>query len=215
VTTETFDERVKRAKARWLKRVMYQSEATPFQKSLAYAIADHLNCVTLDCWPAQLTLCRLLGGVCTKTLQRASSGLAALGLITISRGAGIRYAPVFQLGDEDKPVQKGGQISPNVEDTDVRESFLEIHLTSDSTAAVPASGRRGSAEGRKYRRSERGKVEIELAKFLGSDGFEILARLSSINDAIVERLCRAFACGQLGDRELMAARLAAEQVRSR
>lgn len=211
---ETLDDQVKRAKARWLKRVMYQSEATPFQKCLAYAIADHLNCITRDCWPAQLTLCRLLGGVCTRTLQRAGRRLEALGLITISRpGVNMRYAPVFQPGDEDKPVRKDGQIGPGIDDTDVRESFLEIHLTSDSTEAVSASARKRSAEGSKYRRAERGKVEVELAKLLGTDGFEILARLSSINDAAVERLCRAFAYGQLGDRDLMAARLAAEQVR--
>ena len=211
---ETLYDGVNRAKARWLKRVMYHSDATPFQKCLAYAIADHLNCVTRDCWPAQLTLCRLLGGVCTRTLQRAGRGLETRALITISRpGVNMRYAPVFQPGDEDKPVREDRQISPAIEDTDVRESFLEIHLTSDSTEAVPASVRTRSAEGSKYRRAERGKVEIELAKLLGSDGFEILARLSSINDATVERLCRAFAYGQLGDREVMAARLAAEQVR--
>ena len=123
MTVETLYDRVTRAKARWLKRVMYQSAATPFQKSLAYAIADHLNCVTLDSWPAQATLSRLLGGVCTKTLQRASRRLVALGLITINRnGSRIRYTPVFELGDEDKSVRKGGQDCAGIGDTDVRES---------------------------------------------------------------------------------------------
>lgn len=214
MTAETLYERVNRAKARWLKRVMYQSEATPFQKCVSYAIADHLNCVTLDCWPAQLTLCRLLGGVCTRTLQRAGRGLETLGLISISRPSfKIRYAPVFQPCDEDSLVQKDGQIYATPEDTDVRESFLEIYLTSDSTATAAAAARKGSAEGRKYRASERGKIELQLVERLGADGFDILSRLSSLDDRIIERLCRAFAYGQLGDRELMAARLAAEQVR--
>ena len=45
---------------------------------------------------------------------------------------------------------------------------------------------------------------------LASDGGHMFVRLV---DSIVDRLCRAFFYGEIGDRELMAARLAAEQVR--
>ena len=41
---------------------------------------------------------------------------------------------------------------------------------------------------------------------------EVLARLAAIDDAIVDRLCRAWAKGVLGERDLAAARLAAEQA---
>jgi hypothetical protein len=48
---------------------------------------------------------------------------------------------------------------------------------------------------------------------LGDEGIEVLARLGAIDDSIIERLCRSYAAGALGPRELIAARLAAEQVR--
>jgi hypothetical protein len=63
-----------------------------------------------------------------------------------------------------------------------------------------------------YERRKRGSYEAELAKLLGNDGFEILARLSEHDDAIIERLCHAYADGELGRRELSAARLAADQL---
>jgi hypothetical protein len=43
---------------------------------------------------------------------------------------------------------------------------------------------------------------------------EILERLAAYDDHVVERLCRAHAEGLLGERELHAARLAAEQLPS-
>jgi hypothetical protein len=48
---------------------------------------------------------------------------------------------------------------------------------------------------------------------LGDGGIELLFKLGAIDDAIVERLCRAHAAGALGERELIAARLAAQQAR--
>jgi hypothetical protein len=64
-----------------------------------------------------------------------------------------------------------------------------------------------------YRRRERGAIEFKVAGMLGSDGMEILCRLGTVDDAIVERLCRAYVKGALAERELIAAKLAAEQLR--
>ena len=44
---ETLRTCVNRAKARWLKRVMYKSTASSTGKCFAYSVADHLNCVAL------------------------------------------------------------------------------------------------------------------------------------------------------------------------
>jgi hypothetical protein len=54
---------------------------------------------------------------------------------------------------------------------------------------------------------------MQLAAMLGKNGMSILGRLASYDDAIVDRLCRAHAERRLGERELAAARLAAEQMR--
>ncbi|MEA2906614.1 MAG: hypothetical protein QOI12_4001 [Alphaproteobacteria bacterium] len=48
---------------------------------------------------------------------------------------------------------------------------------------------------------------------LGDGGIDALGRLDAIDGSIVERLCRAYVAGALGERELFAARLAVEQVR--
>jgi hypothetical protein len=212
---ETLAECVNRAKARWLKRVMYGSTATSTQKVLAYAIADHLNCVTLDCWPSQRTLMNLLGRRSDKTPQRAARGLQALTLITISRGSGhasgYRYSPVFRFDDWDKIGKGSRQNYPAIADRDVPQSSLNIQLESFSTAA-PQRDSKISGEPT-FKPAERGALEIKLAGMLGPAGFEQLARLGAIDDAIVDRLCRSLAAEQVGDRELAAARLAAQQAR--
>ena len=102
---ESLSDQVSRAKARWLKRVMYDSDASSSEKCFAYAVFDHLNCVTLDCWPGQPRLAQLLNFKSVKTIQRAAFGLeaasACLSIRRIGRGA-YRYAPVFFPSDEDK-----------------------------------------------------------------------------------------------------------------
>jgi hypothetical protein len=213
---ESLSDRVNRAKARWLKRVMQDPSATSTQKCLAYAIADYLNCVTLDCWPAQPTLARVLGHKSVKTVQRAARGLAKLRLITLkrdaSRRAGWRYAPVLWPEDMDKPVPKNGQRSPEPVDTNDRESFLNIHTKSYSTEEAAERSMRASRPRPLFNPRERGAIEIKLAEMFGANGLDVLVRLASIDDAILERLCRAYAEGALGERDLAAARLAAEQV---
>jgi len=213
---ESLSDRLARIKARWLNRVMYASKATSAQKCFAYAIADHLNCVTLDSWPAQTTFARYLGCKSVKTVQRAARGLARLGLITIKPNpagkSGYRYAPVFLSEDEDKSVGKNGQPGPKKADTDVRESFLDIHSISSSTEAAGERRKIPPRPRLSFNSRERGAIEIKVADMFGTNGMDILARLAKIDDAIVARLCRAFVESGLGERDLAAARLAAEQA---
>lgn len=213
---ESLDAGVTRAKARWLKRVIYSSTATSTQKCLAYAIVDHLNCVTLDCWPAQPTLARLLGHKSIKTVRRAALGLAVLGLITLTRKASgksvYRYAPVFRPEDMDNPVPKNGHRSSKIVDTDVKESSLKTHTKSSSTEAAAERSKVTPRPRPSFNPRERGAIEIKLAERFGAGGLDILARLASIDDAIIDRLCRAYVEGVLSERDLAAARLAAEQA---
>jgi len=212
---ESLVERVGRAKARWLRRVMYETSASSTQKCFAYAVADHLNCVTLDCWPSQSRLMKLLGFKSAKTLQRAARGLEETEVLTIKGGGrnGYRYAPVFMPGDADKIVPLTGLSRPAEPDKNVSESFLVIHPNKcSSTEVVAEKGRRGQHR-ELYQRRQRGAIEIKLAELLGPNGMEVLNRLAQLDDVIVDRLCRAYSADALSERELIAARLAAAQVR--
>jgi hypothetical protein len=104
---------VNRAKARWLKRAMYSSAIGSTPKTLAFAIADHLNCVTLDAWPSQAKLAGLLGFACDKTIQRCARALVRADLISLSsqakQTAGHRYAPVFIHSDWDRSARSDRQ----------------------------------------------------------------------------------------------------------
>ena len=205
---EALYDRVSRQRARWLKRVMYDDQVTSSQKCLAYAISDHLNCVTLDCWPSQERLAKLLKFESTKTIQRTARGLASAGFIVIRRSNGravYRYAPIFIPSDGDKLVPTGRRPSPLQADNLVRESLLVIQPRPVPTAAVAATTRPAM--------QRRGTYELAIAEMLGSDGMEILSRLSMLDDAHVERLCQAHESGALGPRELAAARLAAQQIK--
>jgi hypothetical protein len=215
MTTESLSDQVNRAKARWLRRVMYESVATSTQKCFAYSVADHLNCVTLDCWMGQARVARLLGWKSIKTVQRAAGSLGRLELLALRRcgKAKWRYAPVFVPSDWDKPVSEKGQPCPGQMDTDVYQSFLEIYLKSDSTAAEVERPGKGHQQARPFKRAQRGGLEVKVAEMLGPDGIKILGALSALDDRIVDRLCAAYVEGMLGERELAAARLAAEQGR--
>jgi hypothetical protein len=210
-------ERVSRAKARWLRRVMYETPATSTEKCLAYAIADHLNCVTMDCWPGQTRLAKLLDLKSTKSIQRAAQGLVQHGVLTImafKRGT-HRYSPVFLDGDEDMSFLLKGNTRPSTADRDVRESYLSIHPNISAPTEEAAETKQGGMHPKSnYRRQHRGSIEVELACLLGPNGFNVLGQLSAVDDRIVERLCRSFADGLLGERELAAARLAARQMQS-
>ena len=212
---ETLRTCVNRAKARWLKRVMYELTASSTGKCFAYSVADHLNCVTLDCWAGATRFAKLLGCKCTKTPERAARELQRLGVLTIKNsGRGrYRYAPTFLPVDNDKIARARGQNCPSNRDTNVDESLLSILPKVPSSTAVASKGRNGGAlAASSYIRRERGAIELSLASMLGSDGINILARLSAIDDAIIDRMCLAHASGMIGDPELAAARLAAEQA---
>jgi hypothetical protein len=215
---EPLIDQVGRAKARWLKRVMYESGATSSQKCFAYVIVDHLNCVTLDCWVGQPTVAKLLQWQSTKTVQRAATGLVALKLLAVRHADGQqgrwRCAPVFTASDWVNSDREAGQSSPSNRDTDVYESFLDIHLESSSKGPPRARCAHLPSPGR-YKPSERGAIEIRVAASMGADGMRLLAELSCFDDLIVERLCRAHAEGTLTERELIAARLAAQQLGGR
>jgi hypothetical protein len=205
---EALYDTVNRAKHRWLKRVMYDPEAAPTEKNFAYLVTDHLNCVTLDCWPSQRRIADLFG-CSTKTVHRMSFALKRHGYLRITRNThgSYRYAPIFLPEEWDKSDAASRQSSPLELDKNVAESFLG-NPSHQSSSNPPASGLTLS----KYRSGQRGFYETGVAKRLGEEGFDILARFSEHDDTIVERLCRACADGELGDRELSAARLAAAQL---
>ena len=209
--SETLTDRANRAKARWLKRMMNSPNLTSTQKTLAYAICDHLNCVTLDCWPSQNTLARALGCSSSKTVQRASNALQAFGVIVVTRqkGGSIRYAPVFVVEDWDIPGRVSGQTSARKPDSNVPQSNLSITLRPSSTGADRASEVGQAA----FKLAERGQWETAVANRLGQDGWDILMRLNELDVRVVDRLCASQAEGTLGERELNAARLAAKQMR--
>jgi hypothetical protein len=212
VESEPLIERVNRMKARWLKRVMYETPATSTEKCFGYVVVDHLNGVTLDCWPGLKRIAQLMGCRSVKTPQRAARGLQDLGLLTVKRGKLDRYAPVFLPGDEDRLVRADGHPRSAMPDKDVDESLLGIHPMSSSSRGLPDDRKIRESEPPAYSRSQRGALEMRLASMLGKDGFDILARLARLDDAIVDRLCRALAEGRLGERELFAARLAVDQM---
>lgn len=203
---------VGRAKARWINRVMRARHLTPTAKCLAYWICDHLNCVTLDCWPSQSRLAEVLSTCCTKTVSRASQCLETAGFLIVTRQTGkrapLRYSPNFEPGDWDTNVSNSGPPCPKDPDTDVAQSFLSIQSKSFSKVGLPTS-----EPSLGYRLSHQGAFEKEIASRLGTDGWEILQQLASLDDAIVARMCKAQATGVLSDRDLVAAKLAAKQFR--
>jgi hypothetical protein len=214
---DSLDQKAKRAKARWLRRVM-RSDATSTAKCFAYQIVDSLNCVTLDSWLAQETLARRLSVRSVKTVVRAARELQSLGFIQIrppARKAGCRYAVIFAAEDEYKNVHPSRHSCPQTEDTNGRESSSGI-LSKESLAQTRSAEReRESYQSRKnYNKAERGALEMQVAKLLGPNGLNILGRLSHLDDRIVDRLCQSHFDGSLSKRDLEAARLAANQVTS-
>ncbi|MGA7807534.1 hypothetical protein [Bradyrhizobium sp.] len=210
---ESVYDRVNRAKHRWLKRVMFDCGTNSSEKCFAYLVLDRLNCVTLDCWPSQKLIAEQFGWS-IKTVHRVAIGLKRRGHLLISRNTrgSCRYAPVFLPEDEDKSVANARHNCPSAPDKNVEESFLGIQISKSSPSRACEASESLGGVAWNYRPRQRGAYEAEVAKLLGNEGFEILERLSELDDGIVERLCRAFANGELGGRELIAARLAANQL---
>jgi hypothetical protein len=111
----------------------------------------------------------------------------------------------------DKPVPKNRHRRAENADTNDGESFLGIHTKSFSTGEATEEDKRASRHRPSFNPRERGAIEVKLADKFGAGGFDVLARLASIDDAIIDRLCQAFVEGALSERDIAAARLAAEQ----
>jgi hypothetical protein len=210
---ETVFDRVNRAKHRWLKRVMFDRGTSSSEKCFAFLVVDRLNCVTQDCWPSQRLIADQFGWS-IKTVHRVALALERRGYLRIIRNThgSYRYAPVFVPEDEDKSVGAFRQNCPPVPDKNVDESYLGILINKSSPSSERSAGKSPTRIASNYDRRKRGSYETEIARLLGNGGFDILERLSEHDDAIIERLCRAYADGQVGTRELIAARLAAEQL---
>ncbi len=212
--TETLYDRVARMKHRWLSRVMYDARASSSEKCFAYLVMDHLNCVTLDCWPGKRRIIERLGWNSARTADRVAKGLEALGLLRITRPGLARYAPVFVPEDADKNVTAERQICPPAPDKFDDESLLLIHSNKSAPTEVERNrferlvGFRGQ-----YDRRQRGEHEREVARLIGPDGYDVLSALSGVDDTIVDRLCAAYAEGVFGLREIEAARLAVGQLK--
>jgi hypothetical protein len=213
--TETLFDKFAREKAVWLQHVMYRTSASPTERCLAYIMCDHLNCVTRDCWPSLERMRERLGCESCKTVRRAIKGLVIHGVLTTRRDFSglVRYEPVFLI-DRDKNVPAEGQVRPAKRVTDVHESLLGIQPKLSFPTETADEGTEPRLRVSRYDRRHRGSIEVELAGLIGSDGMEILSRLGAVDDAIIERLCRAYARGVIGEREIHAARLAAEQLPS-
>jgi hypothetical protein len=208
-------ETVNRLKARWLKRVMYETDVSSTAKCLAYAVSDHLNCVSLDCWPSQARLAKLLGKRSMKTLSRATRELEERDVLITKRDHRGRthYAPTFLPADEDISAPTPRHNCPETSDRNGRESLLANPSPEESISTLGSSKVRAFehyVSG--YDRRQRGAIEIQLASMLGRNGMAILERLARYDDAIVDRLCRAYAEEILDERCLHAVRLAGEQM---
>src|SRR5262249_41355833 len=68
-------------------------------------------------------------------------------------------------------------------DPPVHQSFLEIHLKSDSTAAEVRHLRKGCQQTRRFDRAQRGGIEIKVAEMLGPDGIHVLEILNRLDEA--------------------------------
>jgi len=218
VATLSLRERVNKAKQKWLQRVMYHPDTSLAGKCFGYVVADALNCVTLDCWVAQPTIAERLGWSSSKSVQRAAKGLSKHGLIVIKDGfgrpPGRRYEPVFLHHERDIFVPRPGQNWSNDPGKDVRQSSLRIPHRSSSTEEA-AERRSARVDSWCFNPRERGAFEKEVAERLGADGWEVLTRLGEADDAYVDRLCGACAAGWLQDCDLIAARLASQQLGKR
>jgi hypothetical protein len=97
-------------------------------------------------------------------------------------------------------------------DTAVQQSSLGIQFESFEAEGLSKEEYEGVSFPKplSFNLAERGRVETELATIMG--GFDVLLRLAAIHDEIITRLCEAHVTGQLGYRQIKAAKLAAKQT---
>jgi hypothetical protein len=187
----------------------------PSYRVLSYFVADTLNWATMDCWPSHQTFADL-AGTSPKTVQRATLLMEKRNLMAVYRRKGsshpLRYAPVYLVGtSSDTEVARTGHPRPPRLDTGVHESFLAIPFESSVEDGLPKEETKGVSVQKclSFNLAERGGLEAEIAPLLG--GIDVLLRLAAIHDDIVTRICEAHRTGQLGERQIKAAKLAAKQ----
>jgi hypothetical protein len=208
-----------RLKEEWLKRVMMIGALPSSHRVLAYFLTDSLNWATMDCWPSHDTIAQW-AGMSTKTVQRTMSILEEKKLLAVYRREGsthpLRYAPVYLTETtSDRKIARTGQRCRPELDADVHESFLPIQLKPFLQNGLPkedSNNKAGQPE-LSFSLAERGRIEPEVAGLFG--GIDVLYRLATIHDTIVTRLCEAHMRGELDQRQIKAAKLAAKQSHGR
>jgi hypothetical protein len=202
-------------KEEWLKRIMMIGALVPSHRVLAYFVTDSLNWATMDCWPSHQTMADW-AGTSTKTVQRTTLRMEDKTLMAVYRRNGsshpLRYAPVYlvETTSDTEVARTGHRCSPGL-DTSVHESFLETPFESsvEDGLSKEESKRVSVQKYLSFNLAERGRVESEIAPLLG--GIDVLLRLAAIHDDIVTRICEAYLTGNLGTRQIRAAKLAAKQ----
>src|SRR4051794_26345135 len=104
----------------------------------------------------------------------------------------------FRMRITSKMSPKKSQFCPEVPDRNDRESFLVIH----PIESFPTATTGGQQPLKRCALQQRGELEVKVAAMIGVDGWEVLGRLGSHDDQVVQRLCQAFADGLLGIREI-------------
>jgi hypothetical protein len=156
-------------------------------------------------------------GTSTKTVQRTTLLMEDKTLMAVYRRNGsshpLRYAPVYLVETtSDTEVPRTGRRRPPGLDTGVHQSFLVTPFQSSVEDGLPKEENKKGVFVRNYlsfNLAERGRLESKVAPLLG--GIEVLLRLAAIHDDIVTRICEAYLRGDLGERQLKAAKLAAKQ----
>jgi hypothetical protein len=206
-----------RLKEEWLKRMMMIGALAPSRRVLAYFLADSLNWATMDSWLSHQTMGDL-AGTSTKTVQRTVWLLEDKTLLAVYRRSGsshpLRYAPVYLVKSAtDNEVRESGQSAQPALDTGVHESFLQTRLKSEQDGLPKKESKRGSFKSSlSFNLAERGRIERDVAPLLG--GIDVLCRLAAIHDDVITRICEAYVRGDLGERQIKAAKLAAKQTQA-
>jgi hypothetical protein len=201
-------------KEEWLKRTMMIGSLLASHRVISYFLTDALNWATMDCWPSHETLAGL-SGLSSKTVQRSILLMEQKNLLAVYRRAGsshpLRYSPLYLIGQDTGVRQTGHPCRPEV-DTGVQQPFLTT-IKESSVKGCRREQRTGSDATPpllSFERAQRGWVETQIAPLLG--GFDVLFRLAAIHDDIITRLCEAHYTGQLGERQIRSAKLAAKQT---
>ena len=190
-----------RNKMRWLNELCRDCAVSPMEFRIAYLIADHLNSVSGDAWPSHR---RIASGLCvtTKTVQRAAKELESKGWLQVRRSKRKRTNryrlrwPGKADAQEDNLGLNSGQFSPPIEDTDVRQSFL------DNPPRTFSTGHRG----RKPYFPDRGLYEQQITERFGPETQDLLQMLHENAPDILNSICRAQKFGTLTAEHLVAAR---------